>query len=142
MGKLSLGNMAFGFWLVVYGSIVGIFLSFEESRAILYQPENLHSWQMSLFRSVHGHTNLFGMLHVLLGLTLPYSKWSEKTKKFQSIGLGLGSLAMGCLLWVKYLSQPSDQLDLLGGLLGLCLSLALVALLSHTVGLLAKINRV
>ena len=72
--------MAFGFFVIVLAACLGTFLVrqvevYEETR-----QELLSSWGYLLLKSSHGHTNLFGILHILFGLSLPYSYFSIKIK--------------------------------------------------------------
>ncbi len=131
MSRLSIFNMAIGFLLLFFSACAGAFVSFDMTNAFLRDPTLLDSWQLTLLKSSHGHTNLFGMIHVLFGLTLPYSRLPESVKKYQTLGLCAGSFAMGPLMMIKAYSGPQDSFDPLGLLIGVCLSAALLVLGTH-----------
>lgn len=92
-----------------------------------------------LKKSSHAHTNSFGILHTLFGLTQPYSTLSLKTKAWQTCGLLAGSFTMSFLLFTRSLSLLDQaSYDALGWVIGAFLSATLLALASHSFGLLAK----
>ena len=138
MPRVGLLNFILGFMTLFLAASAGAFVSFDMTQAFLKDPEQLHSWQLTLLASAHGHTNLFGILHILLGLTLPYSPLPEKFKYTQTFGLFLGVIAMGPLMLAKALGEPSESFDGLGLLIGFCLSASLATLASHAASLSYK----
>lgn len=143
VSRVSLMNMVIGFWLIFLSSSGGIFLAQYHLEAHLDgEVMETLSWWMSLQRSAHGHTNLFGMLHILFGLTFPYSSLRSSTKILQSVCLGSGSLAMSALLLARSWQIPRGLYDPLGAVIGTCLSLSLVALVLQITGLTMKWYRV
>lgn len=141
MPRICLFNILFGFILIFLSSSAGIFLSFDQTRAHLSDEMELLSWWMQLSASAHGHTNLFGMLHVLLGLTMPYAHQGFRLSVAKTVGLGLGSISMSLLMYFKALGQPTLEYDFLGVLIGICLSLALASIALHMLGLAMKLVR-
>ena len=140
MPRIALLNILIGFTLIFLASCYGAFLSGDASYAVLLQKDLLNSWGFILRKSAHAHTNFFGILHVLLGLTMPYVKISSKVKKLQTTGLALGAFAMSVLLFIRSYNPPDPlSYDYLGWLLGFFLSCALLSLASHLFGLFSKI---
>ncbi len=139
MSRSSLFNLALGFLILFFAACAGAFVSFDMTNAFLRDPALLDSWQLTLLRSAHGHTNLFGMLHVLLGLTLAYSRLSDKWKLYQTFGLMAGSFAMGPLMMIKAYTGPQDSFDTIGICIGVCLSGALLAIGSHSAALFYRL---
>lgn len=142
MTKISLLNLIFGFFVISVAAMAGSFLALDTARAFIYDKSILESWSIIIQQSAHGHTNMFGMLHIMLGLTLPYSLLSLKTKAIQSFGLGLGTVAMSFLMMLRSEYKPEvGSFDVLGFIIGAFLSVALLALLLHVYGLLLKLMR-
>ena len=139
MPRLAIFNMMFGFLILSLAAAAGAFIATDISDGFLRDPAILDSWLLLLQRSAHGHTNLFGILHVVLGLTMPYSVLSPRSKLWQTIGLGLGSAAMGPGLMVRAYLGPAEGVDFTSAALGLMLSAALLALASHAFGLAGRI---
>ena len=138
MSRIGLGNMVFGFFVLFACAAAGSFLSIMITNGHLNDQAFLSSWQLTLLRSAHAHTNLFGLIHVALGLTLPYSLLTDRLKLMQSVGLGLGTLAMAFGLFFRSNSLPTPSYGAAEVLMAICLSLSLAALLSHTYGLMLK----
>ena len=141
MARISIWNMAFGFLLLFFAACAGAFVSFDMTDAFLKDPALLDSWQLTLMKSAHGHTNLFGMLHVMFGLTLPYSRLADKFKLWQSYGLVAGSVAMGPLMMIKAYGGPQQSFDPIGLCIGVCLSGSLVCLGTHAAALFYRLLR-
>lgn len=141
MARLGILNMALGFTILFLAAAAGAFISFDLTQAYLHDLSQLDSWQMTLLKSSHGHSNLFGMLHIALGLTLPYSPLSYRYKLAQTLSLAAGTLAMGPLMIVRAMSGPSDSFDVIGLTIGAGLSLALLALASQAAALFYKLLR-
>lgn len=141
MARLAIWNMMIGFSVVALAAAGGAFIATDLTTGYLRDAAILNSWLITLQSSSHGHTNLFGILHIALGLTMPYSKWSHRTKLLQTIGLGLGTIAMGPFMLVRGWLGPVESVDLTEILIGTCLSASLVAIVSHASGLAAKLAR-
>lgn len=133
-------NMAWGFTLIFVAACGGVFIALNTTESFIrgpVQPE----WQALLQTASHGHLTLFGVIHVLLGLTIPYTRSSVFENRLKSIGVGLGSLAMGPLLLVRAVMGPTLSTELNGVLIGVCLSCALFAIAYHALGLVLKIGK-
>lgn len=141
MARIGILNMALGFAVLFLAASGGAFVSFDLTQAFLRDPAQLNSWQMTLLTSSHGHSNLFGLLHIAFGLTLAYSPLSPRLKVSQTLGLFAGVLAMGPGMIVRALGGPSDSFDLVGLSIGAGLSLSLASLGSHAAALFYKLLR-
>ena len=141
MSRLSILNMALGFLVLFLAACAGAFVSFDMTQAFLHDPMQLETWQLTLLKSAHGHSNLFGLLHIALGLTLPYSPAPMLWKKLQTIGMFAGVLAMGPGMMLRAFSGPSESFDPIGLMIGLGLSLSFASLASHAAGLFYKLLR-
>jgi hypothetical protein len=140
MPKISLMNMAWGFTLIFVAACGGVFVALNTTEAFIrgpVQPE----WQALLQTASHGHVTLFGVIHILLGLTIPYTRSSVFENRLKSIGIGLGSLAMGPLLLVRAVIGPTLSTELNGVLIGVCLSCSLFAIAYHALGIMLKIGK-
>lgn len=138
MPRLSILNMLIGFCLIFFAAAGGPFLAFDATDAFIHDPSIMSSWLFTLLSSAHGHTNLFGMLHILFALTIPYSSLSSKFKKIQTVGMCLGSFGMSVLMVLRANLGPVAEYDFLGGFTGLCLSASLMAIGMHCYGLAMK----
>ncbi len=141
MPRLALINMAIGFFVLTLAASYGAFIATDLTSQFIHDPALINSWTSKLTQSAHGHTNLFGLLHIALGLTLPYSVWAERVKTFQTIGLGLGTLAMGPLMLIKSGLAPSENPDLISLAIGIGLSAALIALFTQAAGIAVRVLR-
>jgi len=141
MPRLGIINMMMGFGVLTLAAAAGAFVANDITIGYLRDEQVLSSWELLLFRSSHGHTNLFGLLHVALGLTLPYSVLSPKLKVWQTIGLFLGVIAMGPGMILRAKMGPVSGLDITEVLVGVLLSCALLAIGSHCFGLAGKVYR-
>ena len=139
MSRLAIFNMALGFFLLCFSAMGGSFIAFDLTEGYLKDPEILTSWQLALQKSSHGHTNLFAMIHILMGLTLSYSVLSQKVKILQTWFLAAGSVAMGPLMLMRAAAGPSSSFDLIGLSIGGGLSLSFAALALHFFGLAGKL---
>ena len=92
MPRIATGNMLIGFIFIFLSASAGLFLSTEHVRAHVNGGAELTSWWIQLSSSAHGHTNLFGMLHVLLGLTMPYSFGEDRPEFSKLLACFLGVL--------------------------------------------------
>lgn len=142
MPRLSLANFLIGFVAITLAFSGGFFIVTDAEKAFLHDPALMTSWQYTLLKSAHGHLNLFGYLHILFGLTLPYTGLSQRVKLWQTLGFLLGTLSMGVLLFLRAYNMPVlEAVDWLGGAIGGFLSLSLAALLVHCYGLGSKLMR-
>jgi hypothetical protein len=141
MSRLSILNMALGFLVLFFAACAGAFVSFDMTQAFLHDLKQLNTWEMTLLQSSHGHSNLFGLLHIVLGLTLPYSPLALRWKQMQTLGLFGGVLAMGPGMVMRAFAGPSESFDALGLAIGFGLSLALASLGTHAAALFYKIMR-
>ena len=138
MPRLSVLNMLIGFSLIFFAAAGGPFLAFDATDAFIHDPSIMDSWLFTLLTSAHGHTNLFGMLHVLFAFSMPYSLLNVRLKKLQTIGIGMGSFWMSVLMILRANLGPVAGYDLLGVFTGVCLSAALAAIGLHCYGLAMK----
>lgn len=141
MSRLSILNMAIGFFTLFFAACAGAFVSFDMTQAYLHDLTQLDTWQMTLLKSAHGHSNLFGMLHIALGLTLPYSPMSSFWKKIQTACMFAGVLAMGPGMMMRAFAGPSESFDPIGLAIGVGLSMSLACLGTHTAALFYKLMR-
>ena len=138
MPRLAIFNMMFGFLVLAIAAASGAFVASEITTGYLSDPALINAWDALLRRAAHGHANLFAMIHVLFGLTIPYSRLSTRVKQLQTVGLMLGTVAMGIGLLVRGAVGPSASLDIVEIAIGGALTLALFAVASHAYGLGAK----
>jgi len=133
--------MAFGFFVIFLAAAAGAFLATDITQAFLRDKQLLSSWTLMLGKSAHGHANLFGLVHIAFGLTLPYSIWGPRVKVAQTVGLALGTVAMGIVMLIRAYVGPTGGIDLTEAVLGIFLSCALAALFTHAAGLAGKLLR-
>lgn len=141
MPRLGILNFVLGFLFIFLSSSAGLFLATDQAQMFVNDPEALGSWWVTLSTSAHGHTNLFGMLHVLLGLTLPYGVSSRKLDVMKTAGVFLGAFAMSVLMTVRAMGKPVVGYDALGVLMGICFAAALTAIGLHLFGLLSSLYK-
>ena len=142
MPKIAILNMIIGFSAIFVSACGGFFLGTEVADTFIHEPENVGSWFLTLASSAHGHTNLFGYLHILVGLTMPYSFLkSSRLQIFQTACIGSGTFAMSFLMFYRSLGEPESSYSVLGILIGICLSLSLVGIFQQIYGLSAKLLR-
>lgn len=139
MPRLAVFNMMFGFLVLFLAAAAGAFLATDLTDGYLKDRAFLDTWVLTLTKSAHGHTNLFATIHVVFGLTMPYSIFSSRMKTAQTVGLVLGTLAMGPGMLVRAYSGPVAGLDAIEVVIGVMLSCALIALFSHAAGLAGKL---
>lgn len=141
MSRLAIFNGAFGFLWIALAAMAGSFVAIDITESFLNDTAALPSWQMTLMRSAHGHSNLFGMLHIGFGTTLMWSRFSSAIKTWQTIGLIMGSMAMGPIMVLRsYLDVPTG-IDLMGITVGVLLTGSLIAIASHSYALFARLAR-
>ncbi len=139
MPRLALVNILIGFVTLFFAACAGSFISVEMTKGFVHDPMLLNSWQLTLMRSAHGHTNLFAIIHVIMGLTLPYSTLSLRVKRWQTFGLLLGTLAMSIGMMFRSWGIPNEGLDAGQVIVGVMLSCALAAMGVHAVGIGKKL---
>lgn len=139
MPRLAILNMLVGFSVLFLAAAAGAFVATEMTHGYLRDQSILDSWLLTLQKSAHGHTNLFALMHIVFGLTLPYSVFSNRSKLLQTVGLSLGTCAMAIVLPIRGLIGPIDGVDVTEVVLGAFLSCALVAIAMHAAGLAAKL---
>jgi hypothetical protein len=141
MPKLALINIVIGFWLLFLAAAAGAFIATDLSSTYLADKAFHDTWLTMLTKSAHGHTNLFGLLHICYGLTLPHSPLALKWKSLQTFGLICGSFAMGPGLIIRGYQGPKPVIDPIAIVIGILLSAALAALFSHASALSSKLIR-
>lgn len=139
MPRISLVNFAIGFWTLFIAAASGAFIATDLTASYVAEQAINPTWNTVLLSSAHGHTNLFGLLHIAFGLTLPYSRLASRWQVLQSAGLFCGVLAMGPGMFLRSLHAPSaDGTDTIGFVLGVLLSAALASLFSQAVALSSR----
>ena len=141
MSRLSILNMALGFFVLFVAACAGAFVSFDMTQAYLKDTNQLASWQSTLLQSAHGHTNLFGLLHIALGLTFPYSPLSPRIKIAQTVGLFAGVMAMGPLMMIRSSYGPTESFEGIGLFIGALLSCSLLTLATHSAALIYRLMK-
>ncbi|MCX6126581.1 MAG: hypothetical protein NTV34_17755 [Proteobacteria bacterium] len=140
MPRIGLFNMTFGFLLIFLAASGGAFVAVNATQRFL-EGEMAARWGEVLQASSHGHTALFGLIHILFGLTLPYSFLSQKIKILQTMGIAFGALAMGPMMLARSAFGPTNSFEVIGVMLGVMLSLALCAICIHVYGLMFALIR-
>lgn len=140
MNRIGQINMIIGFVIIFIAAAGGSFLAQDITNSFVRDQEHLNSWELTLLTSAHGHTNLFGFLHILYGLTIPYSAMSKKFKNLQTCGIFAGSLSMSLGMFFNAIYGPNEGIGFLSILLGTGLSLALIAIGTHAIGLFLKLR--
>lgn len=139
MPRIAIWNLFFGFALICLAAASGAIVANDMSNAFVDTIQTGRSatqdWTLTLQGSAHGHVNLFGVLHIALGLTMPYARQTQRLRMLITTGLTGGSIAMGPLMIWRSLLQPVREIEASGILIGIFLSLSLAALLIHTAGL-------
>ena len=138
MPRLSLINMCIGFALVALSASAGAFVAVDLTQRFL-DGVTTSRWLEVLLATSHGHTSLFGLLHICFGLTLPYSLLNRQIKIIQTVGLGFGAIAMGPMMMVRAFLGPTSSTEWNGLVIGGLLSCALLAIFAHVFGLCLKI---
>ena len=140
MPRIAIFNLLFGFLAIFLSVCAGFFVAFDAEKAFLINKEILSSWQFVLMKSAHGHLSLYGFLHITTGLSLPYSELSHRWKFAQTLGLSLGTFAMGALMFLRSLQGASEG-GVLANAIGIFLACSLGSLLLHCYGLGRKLMR-
>ena len=136
MSRLALVNMVIGFTIIFLSASFGTFIVIELEELFRSAPHLVNDWYMTLLQSSHGHSSLLGMIHIMFGLTLPYSRLSATFKFYQTLALIAGSLAMGPILVLR----ATVDNDLLVVISGLLLALFLFAIIFHAFGIYLRIR--
>ena len=138
MPRLALLNMIVGFVIISLAAAFGTFLATDMTEMFVHDPAALSNWQTTLQQSAHGHSNLFGMLHIVFGLTMPYSVLNNRIKSLQTMGLFMGVMAMGPGMLIRANQIPNNEFDLTGVVIGILLSACFAAICMHIFGLTRK----
>jgi len=133
--------MLIGFAVLTLAAMASAFIATDITQGYLRDKAVIDSWQLLLERSAHGHTNLFALVHVCFGLTMPYSTLGPKAKAWQTVGIALGTLGMAVGMNVRARLGPTDGVDLAEIVVGGMLSCALAAIAAHAYGLAAKLRQ-
>ena len=138
MSRIGIANLTWGFFMIFTAACGGVFVALRASEVFIsgYVPP---TWESVLHASSHGHTSLFGMIHILFGLTIPYAAAGYRENLMKTIGLLAGSFAMGPLMLVRASLGPTLSTELNGILIGAALSCALLAIFYHVIGLARKL---
>lgn len=139
MPRIALWNIFFGFLVICLGAAAGALVAADLTRSFVDNLDTAtsisRSWELTIQSSAHGHTNLFGIIHIVTGLTMPYARLGSRAKIAVTLGLTFGVFAMGPLMIWRSTIQPTMNYDLSGILIGACLVGALTAMAIQTAGL-------
>lgn len=138
MRRIALINIALGFFLIFVAASGGAFVALRLTESFI-QGNISPTWEAVLQTSSHGHTSLFGIIHILMGLTIPYARSTPRLDVLKTIGMFCGSMAMGPLMIIRASLGPTSSTEWNGLLVGTCLSLALVAIFVHAASLLGRV---
>lgn len=142
MPRIGLLNLIIGFLTIFVAASAGAFLGLEVVNTYITNKLDMLTWQIMLQKSAHAHTNLFGLLHIAFGLTIPYSKFSHRFKGWQTIGLSAGTVAMSVMMFMRSQTEPVSAIpDGMEIMTGAMLSLALAAIGTHVFGLWLNYSR-
>ena len=140
MPRISILNFILGFLTIILAASFGSFLANSITKQVLEDSLNDVSWQFVLLKSAHSHSNLFGFLQILFGLTLPYSKLSTRFKVFQTWGIFSGVISMSLILCAKSFFHPASVFsDFFYFTSVILLSLFIFSLCLHCYGLSLKL---
>ena len=131
--------MFLGFLWLSIAAMAGPFLATDLTERFINDAASVSAWLPVLARSAHGHLALFGVVQILSGLTFPYSPFSLRLKKVQTAAISCGAVAMGPLMLLRALGGVAPSYDVLGVVIGALLSVAMLGLISHAVGLALKL---
>jgi len=139
MSKVSLINVLIGWIGLVISAFAGVFIASDLSTEFINHSQMSETWKSVIIQSSHGHSNMFSMIHILFGLSLSYSVYTNRTKIIQTIFLFMGIVAMGPLMYLRSNIKPTPELGLVEVSIGVCLSLSLLSMCSHCIGIASKI---
>ena len=138
MQRVGLINIIIGFALVFLAACGGAFVAVDTTYRFL-EGQHAAGWAQVLQTSSHGHTSLFGLIHIAVGLTMPYSRLTSPQKAVQTLLLSGGALAMGPGMLLRASYGPTSSFEWNGMIIGGLLSAALLSILLHIVGLAIKL---
>lgn len=138
MSRLGITNMLIGFTLIFLAASGGVFIAIDTTQRFL-EGQTQARWIELLQTASHGHTSLFGLIHIAMGVTLPYSLLKERWKLVQTALFFCGSMAMGPVMLYRASYGPSSSFEWNGILMGTLLSASLVAIVMHMAGLSMKL---
>lgn len=141
MPRIALANCLFGFIAISLATASGFFVAREAEFAYASAGTMPATWQFVLMKSAHGHLNLYGMVHILFGLTISHSRLPSTLKLFQSWALAAGTLTMGLFVFLRSFTNGPLDSEMMGQVMGLLLSASLASMLSHCLGLGIKLAR-
>ena len=143
MSKPQLINFIIGYGLLILGVGIGGYVTNQIEESLLYQnPSQLMVLKLAIMKSSHGHTNLFGMLHILVALSFPYLLFPRRMLWWITGGLSLGSFGMSVLLLTKsFFLFDAKMTGYLSIGIGLCLTGALLAIMTCFVGMVGRLAR-
>lgn len=139
MPRLAQINMFIGFAVLFFAASVGTFIASEITYTYLREKSFIDTWLSLLTKSAHGHTNMFALIHICFGLTIPYSYFGRRINLLQTIGLGCGTFSMSFLMVCRGIKGPVEGVDMIEVAIGTGLSLALISIASHAIGLGGRI---
>ncbi len=139
MSKVSLINVLIGWVGLVISAFAGVFIASDLSTEFINHSQMSETWKSVIIQSSHGHSNMFSMIHILFGLSLSYSVYSSRIKLIQTILLFMGLIAMGPLMYLRSNIKPTPDLGLVEVSIGICLSLSLLSMCSHCMGIASKL---
>lgn len=142
MQKIGLINIISGFAAILISASAGSFLGLYVNDAFVYDDSIFHSWQLWLNRSTHAHVALFGLIQIAVGLTIPYSRLEDNSKKIQYWLLTAGYIAMGPVLILKGLAKPQSDMSIYDFCFGAFISLFYIGILTHIYGLSLKLRNI
>lgn len=138
MRRVALINLTIGFFCIFIAACGGVFVALRLTESFVTGVLT-PNWEAALHASSHGHTSLFGMIHIVMGLTMPYARSSDRMDVLKTIGLFSGAVAMGPMMMIRAALGPTLSTDWSGILVGFGLSLALVAIFFHAISLLRRV---
>ena len=104
MRRIAILNFVIGFSLIFVAACGGAFVALRSTESYIHGAAAA-PWELVLQASSHGHTNLFGMIHIMLGITMPYCRATMMVDRLKTFCLSAGSFAMGPgMLWPNSLS--------------------------------------
>lgn len=131
MKKIALIHICTGFWLVFFAAAFGAFIGLQVESSFFHGKDELLSWSFLLLKSAHTHTNMFGFLHILMGLTLAHCKMSLLLEKIIFWLILSGSFTMSILMVIRSFFLPNENLAILMLASGVFLSFSLIGILIH-----------
>ena len=84
MPRIAILNILIGWVAIVISAFGGVFIANDLASEFVINSGFQDSWRAVITQSSHGHFNMFGMLHIFMGLTMPYSLLSQRVKKISN----------------------------------------------------------